>query len=82
MQRAFDAIDRAGVVLPIVAIALIVTGVLLARDRRGATIRAGAGLIIAMVVLAVAILIGRNVYLEASTASSRTRRQRRSSTRW
>jgi len=65
MQRAFDAIDRAGVVLPIIAIALIVTGVLLARDRRGATIRAGAGLIIAMVVLAVAILIGRNVYLDS-----------------
>jgi hypothetical protein len=65
MQRAFDAIDRAGVVLPIIAIALIVTGVLLARDRRRATIRAGAGLVVAMVVLAVAILIGRNVYLDS-----------------
>ena len=65
MQRAFNAIDRAGVVLPIIAIALIVTGVLLARDRRGATIRSGAGLVVAMVVLAVAILIGRNVYLDS-----------------
>ncbi|HEX6579048.1 MAG TPA: hypothetical protein VF082_11840 [Jiangellaceae bacterium] len=65
MQRAFNAIDRAGVVLPIIAIALIVAGVLLARDRRRATIRAGVGLAVAMVVLAVAILIGRNLYLDS-----------------
>lgn len=64
IQRAFDAIDRAGVVLPIIAITLIVTGILLARDRRRATIRAGAGLVAAMVVLAIAILIGRNLYVD------------------
>jgi hypothetical protein len=65
IQRAFDAIDRAGVVLPIIAITLIITGILLARDRRRATIRAGAGLVAAMVVLAIVILIGRNLYVDS-----------------
>lgn len=65
IQRAFDGIDRAGVVLPIIAISLIVTGILLARDRRRATIRAGVGLVVAMVVLAIAILIGRSIYLDS-----------------
>lgn len=65
IQRAFDAINTAGVAIPIIAGILVVAGILLARDRRRATIRAGVGLAASMVVLALAILIGRSIYLDS-----------------
>ncbi|MGH8827919.1 MAG: hypothetical protein ACRDVZ_10075, partial [Jiangellaceae bacterium] len=65
IQRAFDAIDTAGVAIPIIAGVLLVAGILLARDRRKATIRTGIGVAAVMVVLALAIMIGRSIYLDS-----------------
>jgi hypothetical protein len=62
-QRAFAALDTLGTALPFVALAVLASGILLARDRRRAAIGAGLGVAAAMLLLGTAVLIGRELYL-------------------
>lgn len=66
MQTAFSALNGIGIWLPIFVIALLVGGVLLARDRRRALFRTGLGLAGAMVVLGVVLAIGRTWYVNTT----------------
>jgi hypothetical protein len=66
MQTAFSALNAIGIWLPIFVIVLLIGGVLLARDRRRALFRAGLGLAGAMVVLGVALAIGRTWYVDTT----------------
>jgi hypothetical protein len=68
-QRGFALIDNLGTWLPVIAVALLVIGVLVARGRRRAIITAGLGLALAMLVLAAAIAIARPMYLNSMPAS-------------
>ncbi|WP_157740884.1 hypothetical protein [Jiangella sp. DSM 45060] len=64
-QAGFRLIDRLGTWLPVIALAFIAAGVLVARGRRRALIGAGIGLAAAMLVLGAALTIARPVYLGA-----------------
>lgn len=64
-QAGFRLVDRLGTWLPVVAIALIAAGVLVARSRRRALIGAGLGLAVAMLLLGAALAIARPVYINA-----------------
>jgi len=61
-QTAFQALDAIGLWLPLVAIALLVGGILLARDRRAALLRSGLGLAGAMILLGAGLAVGRTWY--------------------
>lgn len=65
-QTAFSFLNGIGIWLPIVAIALLVGGVLLARDKRAALVRAGLGLAGSMIVLGVALAVGRTWYVSTT----------------
>ncbi|WP_116948883.1 hypothetical protein [Jiangella endophytica] len=67
-QAGFRLIDRVGTWLPVVALALIAAGVLVARGRRRALIGAGIGLALSMLVLGAALTIARPIYLGALPA--------------
>ncbi|MBB5788979.1 hypothetical protein [Jiangella mangrovi] len=67
-QAGFRLIDRLGTWLPVVALALIAAGVLVARGRRRALIGAGIGLAVAMLLLGAALTIARPLYLGALPA--------------
>ncbi|MGD6979262.1 MULTISPECIES: hypothetical protein [Citricoccus] len=62
-QRAFAALNALGAALPFVALAVLASGVLLARGRRRAAIGAGLGAAAGMLLLGTAVLIAREVYL-------------------
>ncbi|SEE86751.1 hypothetical protein [Jiangella alba] len=64
-QAGFRLIDRLGTWLPVIALAFIAAGVLVARGRRRALVGAGIGLALAMLVLGAALTIARPVYLGA-----------------
>ncbi|PZF81294.1 hypothetical protein [Jiangella anatolica] len=64
-QGALRLLDRLGTWLPVVALALIAAGVIVARGRRRALIGAGIGLAAAMLLLGAALTIARPVYLTA-----------------
>jgi hypothetical protein len=65
-QTAFQLLDGIGIWLPIVAILLLVGGILLARDKRAALLRSGLGLAGAMILLGVALAIGRTWYVNTT----------------
>jgi hypothetical protein len=62
-QRAFAVLDTLGTALPFVALAVLASGILLARGRRRAAIGAGLGVAAAMVLLGTALLVARELYL-------------------
>ncbi|WP_053202622.1 hypothetical protein [Jiangella muralis] len=64
-QAGFRLVDRLGTWLPVIALALIAAGVLVARGRRRALIGAGIGLAAAMLLLGAALTIARPLYLGA-----------------
>lgn len=68
-QKAYSLVNALRWVLPLVSLALIAGGVLLAARRRRALLRAGLGLAGAMLVLGVGLTIGRHVYLDAVAAA-------------
>lgn len=64
-QAAVRLLDRLGTWLPIVALALIAAGVIVARGHRRALIGAGIGLAVAMLLLGITLTVVRPVYLNA-----------------
>ncbi len=65
-QTAFKFLNAIGIWLPLIAIALLIGGILLARDKRAALFRSGLGLAGAMIVLGVALAIGRTWYVNTT----------------
>ncbi len=68
-QTAFRLVERLGLILPVVTLALLALGVIVAADRRRALLWAGLGLAISMVALAAGLAIGRGRYLDRLPAS-------------
>jgi hypothetical protein len=68
-QRAYRLINDLKIVLPILTLALLGLGVGIARRHRRALIGAGLGFAASMLVLAVALLIARSIYLSSVPAS-------------
>jgi hypothetical protein len=64
-QAGYRLITTLKIVLPILALALLAGGVYAARGRRRALIGAGLGLAGSMLVLAIALLIARSIYLNS-----------------
>ncbi|WP_250030230.1 hypothetical protein [Paractinoplanes maris] len=64
-QGAFDLIDRMRVALPVAVLVLLTVGVLLARDRRRAVAGAALGVAGGMLLLGLALALGRSAYLNA-----------------
>jgi len=62
-QGAYKLLEKLGVWLPIIALALLIGGVALARDRRRALLLGGLGLAAAMIVLGMALAIARTWYV-------------------
>jgi hypothetical protein len=69
-QKAYRLINDLKIVLPIVTLVLLGLGVLIARRPRRALIGAGLGLAASMLVLGAALLIARNLYLNAVPAGT------------
>ena len=66
LQTGFKLLNGIGIWLPLFVIALLIGGVLLARDRRSALFRMGLGLAAAMVLMGVALAIGRTWYVNTT----------------
>jgi hypothetical protein len=64
-QAGYRLITTLKIVLPILALALLAAGVYVARKRRRALIGATLGLAASMLVLAIALLIARTIYLNS-----------------
>jgi hypothetical protein len=67
-QTAYSVLEALGVWLPLIALAVVAAGVLLARDRRKALLRAALGVTAAMVVLGVGLALVRMTYVETTPA--------------
>jgi hypothetical protein len=63
-QTAYRMLERLGTILPWVAIGLIVLGVYVAGNHRRALVGAGLGVAASMLLLGVAIAIGRAIYID------------------
>lgn len=68
-QGFYSLLNTLGVWLPIVALALLVIGVLLARDRRRALVKGALGVAAAMVLLGVTLTLARMWYVETTPAN-------------
>ncbi|HSE10669.1 MAG TPA: hypothetical protein VLB29_18540 [Nocardioidaceae bacterium] len=68
-QGLYSLLNTLGVWLPIVALALLVVGVLLARDRRRALLRGALGVAAAMVLLGITLALARAWYVETTPAN-------------
>jgi hypothetical protein len=68
-QGVYSLLNTLGVWLPIVALALLVAGVLLARDRRRALLKGALGVAAAMVLLGVVLTLARMWYVETTPAN-------------
>jgi hypothetical protein len=68
-QAAYDFLDQIGLWLPLLSLVLLVGGILLARDKRAAVFRSGLGLAGSMLLLGVALAIGRTVYVDTTPAN-------------
>ncbi len=66
-QGAYTLLNRLGIVLPLLSVALLGCGVVVARRRRRMLLAAGLGLAGGMVLLAVALAVGRAAYLGSLT---------------
>ena len=62
-QGAYKLLEKLGVWLPIIALALLIGGVALARDRRRALLLGGLGLAAAMILLGGALAVARTWYV-------------------
>jgi hypothetical protein len=67
-QRFYGVLNALGVWLPIVALALLAAGVLLARDRRRALLRGSLGVTVAMIALGAGLTLVRTFYVETTPA--------------
>ena len=67
-QQAYSVLEALGVWLPLIALAVVAAGVLLARDRRRALLRAALGVTGAMVLLGVTLTLLRMTYVETTPA--------------
>ncbi|NED97040.1 hypothetical protein G1H11_17185 [Phytoactinopolyspora alkaliphila] len=67
-QRGFAVADRLGSWLSLLALGLIAAGIVVARDRRRALIRAGLGGALAMFALGLVLALARPAYLDALPA--------------
>lgn len=65
-QGFYRLLNTLGAWLPLIALALLAAGVLLARDRRRALLRGALGVTGAMVALGVALAIARTLYVDAT----------------
>lgn len=65
-QSGYSLLNTLGVWLPIVALALFIVGVLLARDRRRAVLKGALGVVAAMVVLGLVLAGTRTWYVETT----------------
>ena len=63
-QKLYRFVDRFGFILPFVALVLLAGGVIAAKNRRRATVWAGLGVAISMVLLGAGLALGRHVYLD------------------
>jgi hypothetical protein len=68
-QQAYSLLEALGVWLPLIALAVIAAGVLLARNRRKALLRSALGVTAAMLVLGVALTLVRMTYVETTPAN-------------
>lgn len=64
-QGFYRLLTTLGTWLPFIAIAMLALGVFLARDRRRALLRGSLGVVASMIVLGLALAIGRVMYLDA-----------------
>jgi hypothetical protein len=64
-QTAYNTLNTVAGVLPWIVLGLLIVGVYLARNRFRATVGAGLGLVLAMVVLAAALLVARSLLVGA-----------------
>jgi hypothetical protein len=64
-----DLLQKLAWVLPVLALLLLVVAVFTARDRRRGVLRAGFALVTSMTLLAVALGVGRSLYLDAATGA-------------
>ncbi len=67
-QGFYQLLNTLGVWLPIIAVALFVVGVVLARDRRRALLKGALGVTVAMVVLGLGLTLVRMYYVETTPA--------------
>jgi hypothetical protein len=63
-QKLYRFVDRFGFVLPFVTLVLLAGGVIAAKNRRRATVWAGLGVAISMVLLGAGLALGRHIYLD------------------
>jgi hypothetical protein len=64
-QGAVDLLDTLAFVLPVITVLLLAGGILLARDRRRALLRAALGVALAMALVLTVFNLGRSLYLDA-----------------
>jgi hypothetical protein len=67
-QTFYRSLDLLGTWLPLVALVLFTSGVILARDRRRALLRGALGVVMAMIVLGVLLAVGRMLYVQSTPA--------------
>ena len=70
VQGAYKLLNDVGDWLPVIALALLAGGILLARSWRRALVRVGIYVVIGMVVMLVLLSVGRSIYLNAIPAST------------
>ncbi|MFI6983395.1 hypothetical protein ACIBSV_32940 [Embleya sp. NPDC050154] len=63
-QDVFRVVDEAGTWLPIAVVLLFLAGVCVAPRRRRVIMWAGVGTVLAMIVLAIALVVSRRIYLD------------------
>jgi len=69
LQQAYSALNLAGFVLPLVALAFAIIGVVVANRRRTALLGLGLGLAVSMAITALALAVDRNIYSSDLPAS-------------
>jgi hypothetical protein len=68
-RAGFNLLNKLGVWLPLIALALLALGVYVAKDHRRALVGAALGVAVGMVVLALALAVFRAIYLDGVPAS-------------
>ncbi len=69
LQTAYSALDAIGFWLPIITFVIALAGVLAAKGRRRAFIGLGVGIFISMSIIAIALNVGRGIYLNELPSS-------------
>lgn len=68
-QGFYSTLNTLGAWLPLIALALLAAGVLLARDRRRALLRGALGVTASMLVLAIGLIVARTLYVDSTPAN-------------